>query len=72
MDNRHAEQMAEQYWRWYHERTEDLEKAADQRTKEIIHAVQAAAKLQADATQRAHQELATAIRDLTETLRRLR
>lgn len=45
---------------------------ADQRAKAIMEAVQSAAKLQADATLRGHQELADAIRGLTEELRRQR
>lgn len=48
------------------------EKAADQRAKAIIDAVQSAAKLQADATLRGQQEVAAALRDLADAIRRAR
>lgn len=46
------------------------EQAADRRAKEIIQAVQAAAKLQADATLRGQQEIAASINALADAIRR--
>jgi hypothetical protein len=66
------EQQAERIWREYNDLSNHLEKTAEQRTDRIVRAVQDAAKIQADALLRANQDLAAVLRDLNETLRRLR